>query len=209
MKKQVNFLLYFLILNILVFLVKSADEIKNIKLKNENISLDGLKKETNFKVEIESPKSIKNYLKIIAEGKNYKEMTNHTNHIISFYQEDSKFKNRKQLSQSLTGRTVMWLTKDQLKQTFYFSVECHKNNCDYSVYISQEDEIKLNFGEQLTYYVAEENKIMNFTIQYESKILTGDIINIWARGYKNINTTLLVLFILSKIFQKQLYLIME
>ena len=190
MKKQVNFLLYFIILNILVIFTKSAAEIKNIKLKNDNISLDGFKKETNFKVEIESPKSLKKYLKIVAEGKNYKEITNHTNHIISFYQDDSKFKNRKQLSQSLTGRTVMWLTKDQLTKTFYFSVECHKNNCDYSVYISQENEIILNFGEQLTYYVAEENTIMNFTIQYESKIFTGDIINIWARGYKNITTAI-------------------
>ena len=186
MNKQTNLLLYFLILEILVIFVKSSIKITNINLNNDNIRLDGLKNETNFQVEIESSNRIKNYIKIIAEGANYKEITNHTNHIISFYQQDSNFKNRKQLSQSLTGRTIMWLKKEQLKNIFYFSVECSDSLCDYSIDISQEDEIKLIFGEQLSYYVTEENRIMNFIIQYESTILTNDTISIWARGYKDI-----------------------
>ena len=127
-----NQFLYLLILNIIVILVEAKIETKYLTLKNENLNVEQLKEETNFQVDIETS-NLKNFLKIVAEGRNYKDIANHTNHIISFYKQDSNYKDRKQLSQSLTGRTVMWLTKEQLKNIFYFNVECSKSNCDYSV----------------------------------------------------------------------------
>ena len=39
--------------------------------------------------------------------------------------------------------------------------------------------------------MAEENKIMKFIIQYESTILSNDIITVWARGNKDISSTLI------------------
>lgn len=66
------------------------------------------------------PTDTARYVKIIVKGQN---LNPDTNHIISFYGKDTTFTDRKQLSQSTTGRTIMLLYNPQFVWDFYFTVE--------------------------------------------------------------------------------------
>lgn len=127
------------------------------------------------------------YLKITVEGKTKEE---NTNHIISFYQKDSELKERKQLSQSVTGSSLMWLSKLQIKNYFYITIECAKFPCDFQLELNSTDKADLPLGEQYTYYVTDENKQMNFSIVTSPLMNTlrqfqVHKISVWAKGQKN------------------------
>ena len=115
------------------------------------------------------------------------------NHILSYYK-DSQFYERKQLAQSLTGTTFMWLNENQIKNDFYLSVECAKTPCNYSINIIPQEYPELNLGEQYTYYITEDIKNYEFLININltdfncsAKINT---ILIYARGSKYLNASL-------------------
>ena len=60
-----------------------------------------------------------NYIKLEVE------LLYYNNEIsISYYQKDSNFKERKQLSYNFSNSTFMWLNKNQFKNNFYFSINC-------------------------------------------------------------------------------------
>ena len=133
-----------------------------------------------------------NYLKILVSSN---QNTENINHIISFYQQDQSFSERKQLSQSLSSSTIMWLTKDQIKADFYFSVQCPKYPCSYDLSLRASNTAEIIIGDQYTYYITEENKIMNFTIKTNEYIQSLDnesdyIVSIWVRGSKDIISSL-------------------
>ena len=129
-----------------------------------------------------------NFLEIKVEGTD-------NNNIISYYQEDKELKSRKQLSQSITTTTVMWLTKQQIQKDFYFNVECAKNPCNLTINLNATDIPKLVVDELYTYYVTKENQEMSFKIinnpEYENLKGNGNYnLSIWIKGSKQINSKL-------------------
>ena len=126
-----------------------------------------------------------NYLKLEVECKYNNEIA------ISFYQKDSNFKERKQLSYNFSKSTFMWLNKNQFKNNFYFSVECKTSyNCKYDLHIYKKKYAELNISDIYTYYVTEENKDMTFLInlnntKYNDSLSDKSKIAIWARGSNN------------------------
>ena len=97
----------FLILIGILSFTKSAylQTINLIKTFNNTYNND-----YNFFVEVSSDRYT-NYIKIEVESF-FNEIA------ISYYQNDSKFKERKQLSHTFSNSTFMWLNKNQLKMIF-------------------------------------------------------------------------------------------
>ena len=128
------------------------------------------------------------YIKISVEGKDNKI----NNHIISYYQKED-LKERKQLSQSLKDKTIMWLTQEQIKNDFYITVECAKKPCSFDININKKDKAELYLNEQYTYYVAEENKEMDFILKDSQKEYDEErryYVAIWVRGNYEIESKL-------------------
>ena len=180
---------YIFLMVLLFSLIKA--ELKELNLGNQEI-INEYKDVNNalyFKIIPESESILKNYVKILIEndGLYYK------NHVLSYYQQDSTFKERKQLSQNINGMTVMFLTKEQTKKEFYLSEECSMLPCSFKMTIIPTDEAVLNLNEQYTYFVTKENKEMNFKIigNIEAKDEVKQYtISIWAKGDKKLSSTL-------------------
>ena len=116
------------------------------------------------------------------------------NHIISYYK-DSNFNDRKQLAQSLTDTTFIWLSKNQINKDFYLSVECAKTPCKYKLEMIPEEYPELKLGQQYTYYMTEENQDEVFLININKTELdinaTNNTVLIYARGSEYLNTSLI------------------
>ena len=118
----------FLHINILLFfplLIKTVVSIKTINFENKELNLD-LSGEQNLYFTIKSQIDLPNYIKVITIAKLYMHNIRwfYPGIILSYYQEDSTFTNRKQLSLNSSDTTIMWLNKEQIKNGFYFSIEC-------------------------------------------------------------------------------------
>ena len=187
--KDIKFV--FIILSSLFLLIKSdpESELINIVLNESNFT-DNYNIKSCLKFNVTFRKDYDySYLKINAEG------TNEINRILSYYQQDSNFNDRKQLSQSSTDPTIMWLNKEQIKNNFYFSIECVKYPCDFQIDLIGSNSSKLDIDTQYTYFVSEENKKMVFTIdtnKYIELFNNSDdyIVTIWAKGGQDIRSTL-------------------
>lgn len=162
--------------------------------QNKEGDLDTISEIYYFHVNIKNGYSPK-YLRIFIQGKGSNEIINH---IISFYQQDSNYTKRTQLSQSLNSETELFLNKDQIKSEFFFTVECDKYPCSFKYIISEQENIEINIEDRYSYsyYVTEETKEMQFVIHGKPEI-TPDIIfkgnnvlSIWAKGNKKINSIL-------------------
>ena len=179
---------------LLIFLsfqfVKSIDK-QNIIFEDKDIesTIDVNSDIKYYQVNIK--KGNPEYLRILIQD----EKTNSTiNHIISFYQQDSKFVKRTQLSQSLNYETELFLNKDQMKNEFYFTVECDKYPCSYKYIISKKDNIEINLEDRYsyTYYVTEETKDMSFIIKGNPELTSNyrmvgkNVVTVWAKGNKKI-----------------------
>ena len=200
MKTQSFFLLFLLLLVSFPFL-SCEIEITELILQNNTITMSSLSNsEYYFKVLFPQDSSIPNYLKIVVTQNEYGQYIN--NYIISYYGNDSNFKDRTQTSMSKVNigtLTYLWLNKAQIKDGFYFKVEVQDKNTQFSIY--QIDIIKYNFLELNTrhyfykYYITKENQQMNFLIKGEENFFKEDNITIivWAEGNKkiipNINAT--------------------
>lgn len=154
-------------------------EIEGIIKKIEDINIDGKKL---YQISIKNETNMTNFYKIEVNGKS------ENNYIISYYKDE--FKNRNQLSRSISGNAYMWLSKSQMKGGAKISLECNSDSCSCSLSITSKDKIELSIEDRpFTYYVTEENKDLVFHI-------TGDITNpenfisIWAKGNKNIKSIL-------------------
>ena len=178
-----------------IFLLFLALTFSFVELKFEEIKLDRGQFFKLFKdqSEILKLKVLKiqetNYLKIKVVGIGEK---NETNHIISYYQEE-ELKNRKQLSQSITNITVMWLTKQQIEKDFYLLIECAKTPCNFNLELNSSDFAELIVDDFINYYVTKENQQMAFKIKNQDYQSLGNDyynISIWAKGNKKINSTL-------------------
>ena len=185
--KYINIFLFYFLLNS----DQSAQEFKTINITNETISLNITSLPSYYKIMFESDSYIPNYMKIEVKQNNITEKSDNSNLLLSYYQQDSDFKNRKQFSQNSYGNAFIWLNKDQIKNEFYFSIESpmQKSN-NYTLSILLKETAELSLDEQYTYYVSEENKQMNFSIvnDLNSEDITQNLISIWAKGNKNINS---------------------
>lgn len=171
---------YFLFLLISFTFINSQSEVINITNKNFAKNYTA-KKALNFTVlQVNS-----SYLQIIVKGIDEKKVTNH---IISYY-ENEELIERKQLSQSLNDKTVMWLTKEQIKKNFFITVECASTPCNFSLEIAKKDVAELPFNEQYSYYITEQNKEMKFKLLKNEKKLEGEyLLEIWSKGNYDVNT---------------------
>ena len=151
---------------------------------------------SNNELEV-NPKFTKeiNYLKIEVESHDTIEF------VLSYYQ-DSTLNNRKQLSQSISGKAFIYLKKEQLKQAFYISIKSDSTYWDYTLHFIQKEKMELNLGEQYSYYVTEENKNMEFFIKGTPEVLYNNSevdalsnstykLSIWARGSKKVNSEII------------------
>ena len=185
-------LLIFLSLQI----VKTEDEKEQITFEGTEIESEYF---TNsaikyFQVNIKEGFSPK-YIKILIQDEDIKSVINH---IISFYQQDSKYENRKQLVQNFNYETELFLNSEQIKNEFFFTVECDKYPCTYRYIISEKENIEINLEDRYsyTYYVTEETKEMNFKIKGNPQITSDfrmvgkNVVTIWAKGNKNIKSEL-------------------
>ena len=179
---------YIQLLLFLSIFSKLQKDIISIKLIDEEITLIS-QDDSYYQIIPESilNKSIKILVRENIENENY------INHVISYYK-DPEFNDRKQLAQSLTGTTYMWLNENQIKDKFYLSVECAKTPCNYTINIIPKEYPELNLGEQYTYYIKEDNQNYRFFINLNLTSVNisteNNRIFIFARGSKYLNAVL-------------------
>ena len=192
----VNLKLFFNVQNLfLLFLflcyTQSIENIQTIILYNETATIDSLNAPSYLNISFDTESNIPNYIKIQVEHKKKTENEVSPKCVISFYQNDANFKERKQFSQSVSGKTFIWLNKEQIKNEFYVLIQSSDNSSEYTLNIFLKETAELFLNEQYSYYVSEENQEMNFTINNDiSEVVGYNLITLWAKGNKEINTTL-------------------
>jgi len=190
--------IYSLIIDFLLFcFIHTEFKIGGIIFKNEEIRFDNLTENKYYHIIPEYSTNLSNYTKLIVRDNNATSEShlNYINYIISYYQNDESFSNRKQLSYGSLNTTTMWLKKEQIKNGFYLSIESAYNNCNFSLEIYPKNKAELLRGEQYSYYVTEENKEMVFYINnnnFLEKDSNFEYITFWVKGIDNndINITL-------------------
>ena len=185
---------YFLFISLLLLtFIKAEFQIEEISFENEGTKLDNLFENKYYHIKPKSPSNISKYLKIMVKDNkgNNNSYLNFVNYAISFYQEDSTFSDRKQLSYGSLDTITMWLTKEQVKNGFYLSIETTYSSCDYSLIICQKNVAEILPGEQYSYYVTEENKEMIFSIKKEKFETEAEkYITFWTLGNDSIETSI-------------------
>ena len=169
---------YFLFFLLILFtfsscVIKISELIFEDKDKTLRMS-DLSNSEYYFKLSFTENSIIPNYLKILITQK---ELGNYINsYIISYYGNDTYFKNRTQTILSkcnLESKVYMWLNKDQIKNDFYFKVEIQDKNeniLKFQVDIMKYDYVELDTGNfHNKYYITEQNKKMNYLIKGEKE----------------------------------------
>ena len=103
--------------------------------------------------------SINKCVKIEVEGSN-----KDVNYFISAYQSSSSKDKRIQLAQSFNGISTLYLNKQQTNTgSIYIEIECSDtNSCSGTVKGSSSEEIELQSGEPINYFVTEQTKTMEF-----------------------------------------------
>ena len=174
-----KYLKLFFIINIIFYLVKS-EEIDELHYNKIDYFL--IEEIKTYKLNIPINET-NNYIMIEVKG-NYSNI----NYAISYYNDYSKSR-RIQLSQSINGISKLYISPNQIQtDNIYFDLECsnYSNSfCSGIIYNKFFPKIKLFEGEQLNYYVSENNTIMEFVLNSYNLIS-----NVWAKGQLNISTEL-------------------
>ena len=186
MKYQIKYILFIIIF---VSTIKSEEIIIDYEEEKEYNAESFNNNNSTFK--IIKTKNL-NCLKIEVEGKG---KNKDTNHIISFYSEPNSTE-RNQLSQSLTGKTFMWLIQSQLQNDVYLEIECAETPCDYKLTLENSSDVELFLNEPYTYYVTEDNANMTFRLLSNQTDLNlrSDwkyFVGLWVKGNKEISSTLI------------------
>ena len=178
---KVNYLILFLLFSCIKLSVEDGlDKIEqpttmtDITINGKKLYQIALKNETNL-----------TFTKIEVKGEPNKDF------IISYYKDD--FKNRKQLSKSISGKALMWLNKAQMQGVYNISIECDAYPCKLSLSLELKDKIEINLGDApYAYYVTKDNKEVDFHIKGKIKDSNPKEckISIWAKGNKNIVSSL-------------------
>ena len=122
-----------------------------------------------------------------------------TNYLLSYYQKDREFKNRKQFTQG-EGKVEMWLSKAQVDNEFYIEIEKDRIftiEVTMDINLDRYNNTELEIEKQFNYYVSEENQMMKFKMKEipdRIKKLIPDVNNyiltVWVKGNKNISSKL-------------------
>ena len=186
-----NYYLPFIFL-ILFCLIHSEFKIEEITFSNEEILFENLTENKYYHIQpnFTSHTQIPNYIKVVVRDNNANNESylNYINYVISYYQNDKTFTNRKQLSYGSLNTIIMWLKNEQFYEGFYLSIESSYKTCNYSFEIYPKTKAELLRGEQYSYYITEENKEMIFSIKNNNFKLKNsflDYINFWAKGSDN------------------------
>ncbi len=125
--------------------------------------------------------SVESYVKIEVKGSNPA-----TNYVLSAYGSSSSKDKRIQLAQSFNGITTLYLSPQQARSgSILLEIECSdSSSCSGDIKAEGFETIVLKSGEPVNYYVTEETKSMEFSIEIESSSSSSDIVlaNVWARG---------------------------
>ena len=185
--------LFFITFLITFTFIKSEINIVDLTFKNEILTLDNLNQSVYyFHLSFNQNLNIPNYIQILIDiyYKNIK-------YLISYYDNDSTFINRKQFSQTSTSKAFLWLNKEQIKNGFYFKVEAKNYETIklFKLEINPKNYIELNlFDSTYNYYVTEKNKYLKFLIdcvnEKENNNINNRQIIIWAYGNNKIETYL-------------------
>ena len=180
--------IYSLIIAFLLFcFIHTEFKIEEIAFKNEETIIDNLTENKYYHIIPESSSKLTNYTKLIVRDNNATNEShlNYINYVLSYYQDDETFSNRKQLSYGSLNTTTMWLKEEQIKNGFYLSIETTYNNCNFSLEIYPTNKAELLRGEQYSYYVTEENKEMIFYINNKNFLVKNiyfQYITFWVKG---------------------------
>ena len=181
--KKYNLLL-FIFLQLLLFSLITTQEIKEIVFDGNEKTENCTSYDTSLKIDIKflSPQ-IKNYIKI--------HLTNPANksYILSVFS-DQSFQKRIQMDQSLFGTPKVWVKKSQIEtERIHAKVECEEAPCNFTIKIEVQDFVTLNAGEQMNYYVTEENEEIEFSFKVNS-LENNLTMNIWAESGLEFRTEL-------------------
>ena len=185
---------YKLLLPVLSLLLISSIKSSREPSEYENIDFDGnlpinktvtTTKSTSFLFYVKfSSSQQKDYSKIYLTNP-----SENRTYVISVFS-DKTMKKTIQMSQNIFGTPFLWLKKNQTKDnTLPIEVGCDTPPCSITLNIESEEKAKLAYGEQINYFVTEENEVMDFSFTVE-KINTDLSMNIWASGGLNIETKL-------------------
>ena len=182
-----------LVVYILLFITSYISSFKTIEVESEENEYPfTLNKNQTFQVTFKN--NDYDYYKIGLDDK----IVTDNQYVISFYQNDSEFKERNQFSQGSSRNIEMWLNKAQVGNEFYIEVETNEVlPVPTTLTLKGYNNTELGIDKQYTYYVSEENKIMTFIIKNISTVIEeilDDINNytvtIWAKGNKQIKSEL-------------------
>ena len=167
-----------------------------------------IEKETTFKLKEKKTLKIKlnnnshDYYKITIKKHGIIDSdieVDQTNYLLSYYQKDHEFKNRKQFAQG-EGKVEMWLNKAQVDKEFYIEIEKVRIvtlEVTMDINLDRYNNTELEIEKQFNYYVSEENQMMKFKMKEISdriKKLIPDVNNyiltVWVKGNKNISSKL-------------------
>lgn len=175
---------FIIILSLSYINTKNEETIEYKKIEIDKNYSSTFSNSENFLIIPKIEVNFTSFMKIKTEGKKDDNILR----VISYYNDDSTFKNRTQLSYNIGGKTIMYLNKEQILKPFYLSIECDEK-CDNKLEINLTEFISLNVGEQYTYFVTKENIISHFKVEGTKKITKKDqnsSIILWAKGNKNI-----------------------
>ena len=187
---------HFLIFLLLLFVYITPIEYENITLENQNIRLP-LQRKAYYHIISESNEDLPNYVKIIVKDDTSK-LNYDFRHSIFYYKQDSTFSNINQVTKK-SFSPIMWLTKEQIKNGFYLSVECEYDPIVYFSYymnITLHHNIELILNKDYNFYITEDNYLMNLFLfvnisNYSSEEnQQNNSITIWAKGNKKISSKL-------------------
>ena len=170
-----------------------SEDPPTIDIENENTF--ELEERNTFRISLKNNSADYYKLTIKRESK-----INNINFILSYYQKDSKFKNRKQFSQG-EDKVEMWLNKAQVDNEFFIELEAEKKLINFNktmkINLDRYNYTELELEKQFNYYVSEENQMMKFkmnpVISGESIIpvdLNNYILTVWVKGNKYISSKL-------------------
>ena len=167
-------------------------KIKDIFFENEEIIIKIFNnRESYFHVLIKNPESLSNYMKISINEPDKDIIPN--DYIIAFYGNDSSFNNIKQISNLISPKSYLYLSKNEIQNEFYFRAQHKYENKTFEIKIIPKSFCELYFNSStISYFVTKENKNMDFIIKSDDKnkpIYFNHII-LWIYGNKDINVNL-------------------
>ena len=140
------------------------------------------------------------YLKIEVSNSN----TQNHEYVIAFSSTDQECLEREQLSNG-NGKAVMFLKRTQLNSNIYLNVKCSSAPCSFDLNLLGDNSIELNYNEQYSYYVTENNQDMDFDlVNSDFDLNDNEFLSLWITSNKNAEYSIDSEFEMKEYSKKQL-----